>query len=176
MKKYSSCRRYCVDGECRRPNYAHRVMWLCLGAGALMLSVSWDQVEAKDLFLKDVSRLHGYRYVSEGRRDPFRTIAEPARPTMLSESAISTPSLPGAQWSLLGIISGVTGQHAMLQNSHGIRYLVSLGDILPDEHIRVARLTNTTVTLETLGNKNTAEFPKGRVQPQFLELTFKNGR
>ncbi|GJL64332.1 MAG: hypothetical protein NPIRA04_29860 [Nitrospirales bacterium] len=147
-----------------------------MGAGALMLVVSWPQVEAKDFFLEGVSRLHGYRYVSEGRRDPFGTIVERARPTMLPESVVITPSLSRTQWSLLGIISGVTGHHAMLQNSHGSRYLVSLGDILPNKHIRVARLTNTTVMLERLDNKNMAEVSKGRIQPKFLELTFKNSR
>lgn len=176
MIKQSSYRRSVVDEEFMRSDYAHKGMRLCLVIGVLMLGIGWNQVEAKDFILNDVSPTRGYRYVSEGRRDPFRTIVQPSRSTILTESDRSTPSLPRRQWSLLGIISGVTGHHAMLQNVHGIRYLVSLGDILPDEQIRVARLTNTTVTLETLDNKNAAEVPKSGGQPQFLELRFQNDR
>jgi len=150
-------------------------MMVGIGTAVLMFGVGWPQVEAEDLLLKDVSRSHGYGYNSNGRRDPFRTLEKPIKSTLFTGSTVSTDTFPMIHWSLLGIMSGVTGHHAMLQNSNGGRYLVSLGDILTDENVRVVRLTNTTVTLEML-IKNTEGLPKDKKQPQFLDLTFTNGR
>ncbi len=140
-----------------------------------MLGAGWSQVEAQDSLIQDRSRSQAYKYVAEGRRDPFRSIIKPNIVPWVQEPAVHPPSLPKVHWSLLGIMSGVTGPHAMLQHTNGSRYFVSLGDILPDENIRVIGLTRTIVTLEWL-EQNGGRVQNGRDQPQTMELTFTSGK
>ncbi|GJL56560.1 MAG: hypothetical protein NPIRA02_36920 [Nitrospirales bacterium] len=174
QKNTDAYRGYGGDTGLWRTDSIQAVLRVGVATGVFILGASWAQVEAQDLRRQGMSGSQVYNYVSEGRRDPFRSIVQPTSVPQVQETAVQPSPLPIVDWTLLGVISGRTGHHAMLQHANGSRYLVSLGDILHGGHIRVAGLTPAGVTLELL-EQNGNGFSNGEPQSQIMELTFQGG-
>ncbi len=93
-----------------------------------------------------------YTYSSEGRRDPFvpilKKVATQQHTVKSNKSFVKSDNSRTLQ--ILGILSGRKGMYALIQNAMGRRYVVSAGDILKSEKVRIKQLTTTMVVLEPI--------------------------
>ena len=130
--------------------------------------VNWVHAEAP--FVYSTRGQLGYTYIPGDRREPFKSMLVEPGPSVISKAVMSdTLHSIKASWNILGILSGLRGKKAMLQNTKGQRYMVSVGDMLGEEKIRVIHLTDTTVTLEYNSNEKTGpQYDKSKT----VELTF----
>ncbi len=147
----------------------NRILILFLSISPVMIDVDFSLAEVKSVSGKSAKRSFHYQYSSNDRRDPFRSIVEHVRPTVRNDSVKSTSESIDSQWKLLGIVSGSSGSRAVIQFGKEKRYVVSHGDVLRQENVRVVRLTSSTVTLEPLEKTNIGN---KRSQSQSLELSF----
>jgi len=131
--------------------------------------ISGHWAHAEGPFVSRAQGLPGYAYNPGNRREPFRSMLEPVQSIRSPEAIPDTLGMTKADWNILGIISSLNGNQAMLQNTKGQQYIVSVGDVLSDESVRVVRLTNTTVILEYFPAKRSRDTD---FKPQTVELTF----
>ena len=112
----------------------------------------------------------GYTYVPGNRREPFRSMLVESEHKPISQGTKSDSlDAMGKMWNLLGVMSGLKGKQAMLQNAKGQKFVVSIGDMLSGKQFRVIQLTDTTVTLEyRAGNPSSHSSEK----LQLVDLTF----
>ncbi len=129
----------------------------------------WGSVQAEMLLVQEEQQAASYLYMSGDRRDPFQSILGPAQSTPLETSKPVEVHLPSASWKILGIMSGAKGTQAVLRNASGHRYIVSPGDIVGAENVRVVQLTQSSVTLEAFTSEVSQHT---RLAPQIIELTF----
>ena len=96
-----------------------------------------------------------YHYDPQNRRDPFLPLAI----STYNEqgSSINEQSrLQKLTWKVLGIISGIRGYFASIQNSEGKRYIVTPGSRILSEGVIVKRISETELELGYLeGNRVT---------------------
>ena len=122
-------------------------------------------------FLKKGAAISEYHYTSSDRRDPFQSLENTGRPIIKESSVLprKTADLLQARWTLLGIISGQNGEQVVIQSAEGKRYIVSNGDELFSENVRVVRVTRSSVILESTSPPRI--MAHGTKVPS-LELTF----
>ena len=168
MKKFRSLTR---SREALTQDHALRARTLRTGMIVIMLLLfSLFQAEASDL-LKAGDTIHDYQYTSSDRRDPFHVVTHSNLATDKTSSIVedSTAKLSEAGWTLLGIMAGSKGFHAMIQSAEGRRYIVSTGDELFSKNMRVARITSSRVKLAPLATHHRVD---GGLNSPSLELTF----
>ena len=133
-----------------------------------VFNVDWVHAETSVVY-----RAEGaveYTYIPGDRREPFQSmLAESGHSLVSRATKRDTLDAIKETWNLLGIVSGLKGKQAMLRNAKGQKYVVSAGDMLSGNKIRIVQLTDTTVTLKYLAHKN-PPLPSGK--SKMVSLTF----
>ena len=126
-------------------------------------------VQAEVPLLEDVSPKTFFLYNPHGRRDPFLPLLETKEPMTVQSIESDRLDVTQLTWKILGIMSGANGTQAVIQNARGQRYIVSSGDIVGTEPMRVSRLTPSAVTLETVSTQSRRDQDS---LPDSIELRF----
>ncbi len=100
-----------------------------------------------------VQRDLNYHYDPHNRREPFLPLVVPHF-RELGSASIEESGAEKPTWKLLGIISGLQGHYASIQSSDGKRYIVTSGSVIPSEGLRVNRISNTELELDSLEERN----------------------
>ncbi len=88
-------------------------------------------------------------YEPQNRRDPFLPLVLPSYGEPRS-SSIEESRAQKLTWKLLGILSGVQGSFASIQNSEGKRFLVTQGSVISSEGLVVTRISQTELEFHYL--------------------------
>ena len=118
---------------------------------------------------KSISQQTSSLYNPHGRRDPFLPLLETKEPMTVQSIESDRLDVTQLTWKILGIMSGANGTQAVIQNARGQRYIVSSGDIVGTEPMRVSRLTPSAVTLETVSTQSRRDQDS---LPDSIELRF----
>jgi len=107
-------------------------------------------------------------YEPQNRREPFLPLIFPTdrelRSSSIEESRTQKPT-----WKLLGVISGMQGYFASIQNSEGKRYIVTPGSVIPSEGLVVKRISKTELEFDYL---NEGKITKNLERSQRLIVSF----
>jgi Tfp pilus assembly protein PilP len=96
---------------------------------------------------------HQYHYEPQNRREPFLPLVFPKHRGLSSSSSIEQSRTHEPTWKLLGIISGMHGFYASIQNSEGKRYIVTVGSVIPSERLKVKRISETELEFDYLDRR-----------------------
>jgi len=94
-----------------------------------------------------------YHYEPQNRREPFLPLVFPKHRGLSSSSSIEQSRTHEPTWKLLGIISGMHGFYASIQNSEGKRYIVTAGSVIPSERLKVKRISETELEFDYLDER-----------------------
>ncbi len=137
------------------------ISFVCTGIG-------WTQSEVS--FGENSQQKVSYSYKPGDRRDPFQSVLERGQSIHKQEVVADDSQVIGGDWKILGIMTGLKSRKAVLQNIKGQQYMVSAGDVLANENLRILNITHTAVVLETLGEQRRGTHS---ITPQTIELTLK---
>lgn len=101
-----------------------------------------------------------FHYEPQKRRDPFQPLVFPRQKTMKSDSAAERAIDQRKEVRLLGIMSGIKGYRAMVQNSEGKRYIVGPGSVIPPEGLKVKQISETDLEFEYLDENDASPTSK----------------
>lgn len=87
-----------------------------------------------------------YHYSSHNLRDPFLPLVRPQK-RELNHSFPEQSRTESPKWKLLGILSGMLGIYASIQNSEGKRFIVTNGSVISAEGLIVKRISETELEL-----------------------------
>ncbi|MGB0910862.1 MAG: pilus assembly protein PilP [Nitrospirales bacterium] len=151
-------------------NFSYMAAILILLLSTHCWALENGQVKTEIAVVGDWPLSGSYTYSPGDRRDPFQPRVQEIQEVTSQENTPDALRFSRSDWKILGIISGSTGMKAVLRNVKGRRYTVSLGDVLSPNHLRVVRLTNTTVVLESFAGQS--KQVQGFI-PQTVELILK---
>lgn len=90
-------------------------------------------------------------YSWDDRRDPFSPVTdrrvEPSKPLIPSPNQRRKPDDHHSTWTLVGVMSGPKGHHAIIQNRRGRRWIVTGGSMIASGRWRVETVSPTAVVL-----------------------------
>ncbi|UCE63083.1 MAG: hypothetical protein JSU59_09435, partial [Nitrospirota bacterium] len=93
------------------------------------------------------------RYEPQNRREPFLPLVIPPYGERRS-SSIEESRAQKSTWKLLGILSGMQGYFASIQNSEGKRFIVTPGSVIPSEGLVVKQISKTELEFHYLNEGN----------------------
>lgn len=104
---------------------------------------AFDIEENLEEILQEPLGADAYRYDSQGRRDPFRSLIGPARTTAIGERPDGTPGFLVDEIALNGIVRTKQSLVAMIAGPDNKGYLLRVGDRVFDGE--VVRITQTSL-------------------------------
>lgn len=104
-----------------------------------------------------------YHYDPHNRREPFLPIViQKKRNHSAFSNELSETEKP--KWKLLGIIWGVQGYYASIQNADGKRYIVTSGTVIPSEGLIVKRINKAELEMDFLDERKITTHLEGSLQ------------
>jgi len=92
-------------------------------------------------------------YEPQNRREPFLPLVFPEHQELSSASFTDHSSASKPKLKLRGVMSGMQGYYASIQNSDGKRYIVAPGSVIPSEGLKVKKISEKGLEFEYLDER-----------------------